>query len=45
MEGYPANWNNIVAGGKETKLGISLVAASEKEVAQTWVIDLIRVIQ
>ena len=31
----PVNWNILVTGGKERKKSISLVVASEKEIAQT----------
>ncbi len=35
IESNPVNWNILVTGGEERKESISLVVASEKEIAQT----------
>ncbi len=35
IESNPVNWNILVTGGEERKQSISLVVASEKEIAQT----------
>ena len=35
IESNPENWNILVTGGEERKKSISLVVASEKEIAQT----------
>ncbi len=35
IESNPVNWNILVTGGEERKKSISLVVASEKEIAQT----------
>ena len=35
IESNPVNWNILVTGGEERKQSISLVVASEREIAQT----------